>query len=272
MTRSRTLKAAALALVFLTGLACVAFLGSCRQPATTSPPPRTVVTPPSTFPLARPAAVRDDGKARYAKIVVNQDASKVLLVSFERSPEARGGYDLMRADTKFTGSLKNAEQIPGTLTASGTVFLAHFPIINLQVPFNQKGSGIPNPSSVQFRYYGSGSDPRVNVSLKMRLREGATYWDYSFRGMLKPSASPQTAPVLDLSRAAKPNIEITTQPDPAKKGYTGIGLQLGVADMEVDFRKGTMPSTAPSATIVFTGEGGRVAHRSTASLDKFTFG
>ncbi len=214
------------------------------------------------------------GQARYAKIALNEDASKVLLVGFDQSQGPGTPYDIVRADRNLNGRLEgSAEAFRGDLKGMEAYRYCFFPTIRLGVPFNEKGKGAYVPCSVRLTYNKSGSEEEFGVDYSIRLREGEMEAGYMFRGQLKTAASLRGAPLWRASMP--PTIEITAKPDPdkRKKGNTGIALDLkaGEATLEfVEFEGRQNPNA--TATIVATDASGKEVHRSTAQLDKFAFG
>ena len=66
-----------------------------------------------------------------------------------------------------------------------------------------------------------------------------------------------------------PELKITTKPDPKKKGNTGIGLTTAVGDVDLTYSKDGKPL---EAAIEIKAEDGKVVHKGTARIDKFSFG
>jgi len=66
-----------------------------------------------------------------------------------------------------------------------------------------------------------------------------------------------------------PELKITTKPDPQKKGNTGIGLAVAVGNVNLNYSKDGKPL---DAAVEIKTEDGKVVHKGTARIDKFSFG
>ena len=66
-----------------------------------------------------------------------------------------------------------------------------------------------------------------------------------------------------------PELKITTKPDPKKKGNTGIELKIVTGDVNLNYQKDGKPL---EAAIEIKTEDGKVVHKGTARIDKFSFG
>jgi len=95
---------------------------------------------------------------RYAKVTLNEDGSKVLPVMFDESQGTGKGYDVVYADVNFNGRFENNEKFekapPPPELRTGLVPLGHssntFQPLVVNVPYNEKGEGIPNPCEITF--------------------------------------------------------------------------------------------------------------------------
>ncbi len=112
-----------------------------------------------TAEAAAPTVPRPD-KPLYAKVVLNEDGSKVLSVMFDGSKGTGTGYDVLYADVNFNGRFDDDERFekasPPPVISTGLIppgFSSHsFQPIVLNVPYNEKGQGITNPCEIVFRY------------------------------------------------------------------------------------------------------------------------
>jgi hypothetical protein len=66
-----------------------------------------------------------------------------------------------------------------------------------------------------------------------------------------------------------PTVTVTTRPDGRDPGNIGIGLSLVAGPNELECQKGTSP---PKAYVEVKAANGKVVHRGSGTLDKFTFG
>jgi len=109
-------------------------------------------------PQALAPATLKSSTPRYAKVTLNEDGSKVLSVMFDESQGTGTGYDVLYADVNFNGRFDNDERFekapPSRELRTGFVPLGWssntFQSIIVNVPYNAKGEGIPNPCEITF--------------------------------------------------------------------------------------------------------------------------
>ncbi len=239
-------------------------------------------------------------KPLYAKVVVNEDGSKILSVVFDESQGTGKGYDVLYADVNFNGKFDRDERF-GTVTPQVMSYghpipgwsSSNFAPIVLDVPYNEKGEGVPDPCKVTFRYqrYPIAINSRFgfeveldlsyrppaptagkmreefNVEATVRLQRDGAIWEYSFEDILRPSERIEN--VVAWRFGAQPGLEVSTRPDGRKKGNLGIGLELKAGGRRFQSRKGNSP---PEAQVEIKDLNGKVVHRGSAALDKFVFG
>jgi len=212
-------------------------------------------------------------KPRYARLALTADRSKILSVVFDESNGTGQGYDIVYADVNFNGRFEQEEAVkPRTESLGGAKQASQpvsntFPPINLNLPYNEKGKGIPNPCSVAFNYMKYSGKEEFLVTAGMRLAQDSTQWRYLLAGYLKPSQSLGTAAVWGL--VGTPTLTITTKPDLDKKGNLGIELAVVAGDTRIRCTKG---KTAPDAHLVIRNPQGDIVRQDTAPADKFAFG
>ena len=246
-------------------------------------------------------------KPLYARVALTEDGSKVLSVVFDESEGTGKGYDVLYADANFNGRFDESEKLAAKIhRCSPTGMHCNFPAIKLNVRYNRKAIGVPDPCEVTFNYArhsyttalkavelsvrlpeGKSAAKTLNPSLSktttnedfyvsstIRL-QGSAQWQYSFRHSIKPSEALENAPVCSFN--GTPELMITTKPDPKKKGNLGIGLDLVPAqkcprpgaDNRLECKKGGLPI---KAHVEIKKADGTVIHRGDDTLDKFTFG
>jgi hypothetical protein len=236
-------------------------------------------------------------KPQYAKLALTQDGSKVLNVVFDESNGTGKGYDVVYADTAFSGRFNKARKVEGTLYKCTSGFHYFFPPIKLKAPYNGKAAGISEPCQATFSYQKhttrSGTASRVlrssvvtteqfAVKSDVWLRDGSTERRYSFSRTLKPAAvsTADAAPIFPRA----PTMTVIATPDAIREG--NLGLKLDVADADE-----TAGATSPSsdcgcagttkdfecqpdvkAHVEIKDSDGRVVHRNDAPLSQFAFG
>ncbi len=247
-----------------------------------------------TAQVAEQVVPRSD-KPLYAKVALNEDGSKVLLVMYDESEGTGKGYDLLYADLNFDGKFEQGESSRKThhpymsrtrALPAGWEGWAFSPI-SLNVPFNQKGEGVPDPCRMTFRYQryptmsrvlalggtiGPSPSPRkiaevFEVRSEIRLHQDSTAWEYSFEGNMKPSESLESAPVWRFDD--RPKIEIATRPDGRTKGNLGIALNVPAGERRFECKEAGQP---PKAHVQIKKPDGIVVHEGGETLDKFRFG
>jgi len=238
-------------------------------------------------------------KPLYAKVALTEDGSKVLSLVFDESEGTGKGYDVLYADANFNGRFDESEKLAAKIhRCSPTGMHCNFPATKLNVRYNRKAIGVPNPCEVTLNYArhsyttalkavelsvrlpgGKSAAKTLNPSLSktttnenfyvsstIRL-QGSAQWEYTFTSDVKPSESLQNAPVWSFNRA--PELKITTRPDPKQKGNLGIGLELVSGEAAIDCKKAGTPIKAHAE---IKKPDGTVVHQGDDTLDKFTFG
>jgi hypothetical protein len=240
-----------------------------------------------------PVIVKSD-KPLYAKVGLNEGGSKVLSVMYDESKGTGKGYDLLYADVNFNAKFEQGESVRKTLhpymsrtraIPAGWKGWAFSPV-SVNVPFNEKGDGVPDPCKITLRYQkyptmrrvlalgtiGPSTSPRKMVEIfevrsEIRLRQDSAVWEYSFEGSMKPSESLESAAVWRFDD--KPKIEIATRPDGRKAGNLGIALSVPAGERRFECRKAGQP---PKAHVHIKKPDGTVVHKGDETLDKFRFG
>ncbi len=237
-------------------------------------------------------------KPQYSKIALSQDGSTVLNVVFDESKGTGKGYDVVYADTAFSGQFDKASKVEGVLYKCTSGFHYFFPPIKLKAPYNGKAAGISEPCQATFSYQKhttrSGTASRLlrsssvvtteqfAVKSDVWLRDGATERRYSFSRTLKPAPDSNGGPARIFPRTAAMTVIAT--PDGIREG--NLGLKLDLADAEK-----TAGATSPSsdcgcagttkdfecqpdvkAHVEIKDSDGRVVHQDDAPLSQFAFG
>jgi hypothetical protein len=199
--------------------------------------------------LAEPAkgVTFSSEKPRYAKVALTENGSKILCVVFDESKGTGKGCDVLYADTNFNGVFEGGEKLTPTIEKCSMGFHCNFPAIKLDVPYNQKAKGIPNPCEVSLNYawHSSPLTPRTTIlgvtlsgpapktvtenfygSVTVRLPgESQQQWEYSSNPSdLNPAESLEKAPLMGL--AGTPKLMIATQPDGRNEGNFGVALTV----------------------------------------------
>jgi hypothetical protein len=230
-------------------------------------------------------------KPLYAKVAMDEGGSKVLSVMYDESQGTGEGYDLLYADVNFDGTFEQAERIEKTFhpatRSTGALPVGWegwaFSPISLNVPFNEKGEGVPDPCKITLRYQkhpiiahirriASETKEREFIEVfevlsEIQLRQDSTVWEYSFEGNMKPSESLESAPIWSFE--ASPKLEITTRPDGRKEGNLGIALNVPAGEKRFQCKKAGQP---PKAHVEIKRPDGTIVHKGDETLDKFRFG
>jgi hypothetical protein len=236
------------------------------------------------------ASVSPDYKSkrpRFVKLPLNEDGSKVLLVTFDESKGTATGYDVLLADLDFDGKVGQSERMNGTsVERNGKVALSSFAPVKLDVPYKADKSALASwqvafsyqsPREVQEAIPPAGERgtlvPRelpigtFHITANLLLRQDSTDWRYFLSGELETSESPETAPVWNINRGLK--FEVTTRPDGRNKGNLGIGIKCLVGEDELRGSKAGQPI---KAQVEIKKSDGSVVHKGEDVLDKFVFG
>jgi hypothetical protein len=232
-------------------------------------------------------------KPLYAKVGLTQDGSTVLRVVFDESKGKGQGYDVIYADVESGGRAGSPQKVPGKAQSQGTLFSCEFPPINLNVPYNENGKGVAIPCQVRFTYRRSAYEvprrttadnsnrrraptPRIvevryhhrfDVIATVALRQATNVWEYSFRDIVRPSETLDSASVWRFNGPSK--LTAATRPDVNKKGYLGIALKFSAGENPIELKKGGTPA---KALMEVRGPGRKVVLRQEVPLDKLVFG
>lgn len=241
-------------------------------------PPRTSTTEPLV------AVKHSSERPRYAKVALNQDASRALSLLFDESRGTGTGYDLLYADTNFDGKFEETEKFRGrTLERDGNLISSSFPAIKVEVAYGGKKNGLAR-WQIAFGYHSPRSEPlaessgrvsptqpdpvgNFHVTASLKLGEDRDEWRYFMSGTIRGAEGIEKALVWSTHRDLK--LEVSTRPDGRNKGNLGIALKLDVRENKFTCLKGGLPTKAhveikkPDGTVVHTGE---------ETLDKFVFG
>jgi len=207
----------------------------------------------------------------YGKLALTEDGSRVLSMVLDESGGTRTGHDVLYADVNFNGTFEEAERLPAVEVKRHGTWLstASFSPLNFDVPYNKKAEGIPNPCQVSLgyrQYPRAGVAEDFSVTMKIKLRQGPTVWDYSVTGSVKPSRRLDDAEVWT---QPAPRMKLSTQPDKNKKGHLGIALDVSAGEGEFECRKAGLPV---EAHVEIKKRDGEIVHRGDATPDKFRFG
>jgi hypothetical protein len=242
-------------------------------------------------------------KPLYAKVALTEDGSKVLTVVFDESKGTGKGYDAIYADADLSRKLDRDDRVQASPYVCPSGVHYYFPPIGLKVSYNDKGAGISDACQVTLscekHYSQTGASARLLtssglgratedffVSTSIRLRDGSTEREYSFKQSMRPSPSPDGAPVASFPR--KPVVAISTKPDELNKGNLGIALDLSDGEARGQAPAGGAVQSAGcgcaatqarfqtkppiNAHVEIKTPDGKVVHQDDAALDKFTFG
>jgi len=228
----------------------------------TPKPASTTLTTPASFQSRR---------LLYGKLSLTEDRSKILSMVLDESNGTRTGHDLLYADVNFNGTFEESEKLTAVKVKRHGSWLstASFAALNFDVPYNEEAQGIANPCQVSLgyrQYPRAGVAEDFSVTMRLKLKDGTTVWDYSARGSARPSKRPEDAVIWTLPG---PRMGVATQPDKNKNGHLGIAIEVSVGEGEFDCRKGGLPI---EAHVEIKKPDGEIVHRGDATPDKFRFG
>jgi hypothetical protein len=259
------------------GTECAPFVVAMTAEGVQSPPRTT-----TTEPLG--AVKHRSERPRYAKVALNQDASRALSLLFDESRGTGTGYDLLYADTNFDGRFEASEKLEArTLQRDGKLISSSFPPIKIETPYEEE-SGSRAVWQIAFGFHSPRSEPLAessgwasptqpdpvgsfHVTASLKLGEGRDEWRYFMSGTIRAAENIEKALVWSAHRDLK--LEVSTRPDGRNKGNLGIALKLDAGENKFTCLKGGLPAKAhveikkPDGTVVHTGE---------ETLDKFVFG
>lgn len=185
-------------------------------------------------------------KPRYARVALTEDGSKILCVAFDESKGTGKGCDVLYADTNFNGVFEGSERLAPTTQKCSTGLHCNYPVIKLDIPYNEKAKGIANPCEAMFvSMWHSSPPPTTKIlgltlpgpaprtvtenfysSVTVRLPDEARQeWEYSSNPSdLNPAESLEKALLMGL--AGTPKLMIATQPDGNNEGNFGVALTV----------------------------------------------
>ncbi len=251
-------------------------------------------------------------KPRYVKVALTESGSKALLVAFDESKGTGTGCDVLYADADFSGTFEDAEKFSPKVEKCSTGIHCYFPVVKLNVPYDEKAKGVPNPCRVQLSYQRHSVAPPSATSTGRILRttapapaspaikedfevlvtimlpgEDTTVWEYTFSGAAEPTETSKNPAIFSFKRT--PDLTISTQPDGRNEGKFGIALgMVGFENRLLCESEGetvSLKATGVPRKLECKKEGspimahveiktpkGKVVHKGDDSLDKFVFG
>jgi hypothetical protein len=204
---------------------------------------------------------------RYVKVALTGDEAKSLSIVFDASNGRDSGYDVVYAEVGPSVDLERAKKLVAKGQKRTTGVFCPFPPLEVQLPNDEKSGVTSNSCTISLCHCREGNEEKFCVTANVAMRQGATRWQYSSRGMVKPSENPEKPELLSLNRP--PQLKIETRPDLQAKGNTGIGLTLAAGAGEMDCKKGAAPLDAH--VVVKTPEG-KIVHEDSKGIDQFAFG
>ncbi len=210
-------------------------------------------------------------KPLYAFVVLDEEANKVLKIVFDESGGTGKGYDTIYADLNLNDDMTDEEPIKGTLQRRRDRLSCALPPLDAHVPYNENGEGVEKPWQLNIRYNkykrGERIDQRFSLEAKIRLRDKAGEWEYSFRAELNPAEDPEG--VMATTFGGKTSLQIQTRPDKKKKGNIGIAAYMKTGERFVRCSKDGQPI---KARVEIRNEQGKVIHSEDVSSDKLVSG
>lgn len=213
---------------------------------------------------------------RFAKFAVTQDGSKVMLVAFDESKGTGKGYDTLYADTNCDGKLDPSERVSREHIGRNDASFSSFPAVRVKTLFNAKAKCDPKwgtSTETHFGFFyvkvpskvGTAPTEHFITTASVALNQHNEPFIYNFSIDTNPSHTAQKAPLFNFSGV--PVIKADTRPDKARKGCTGIGLNITLGQWNV--RGGNQPMT--TALTITSADGKKIeSHRD--DLQNFGFG
>jgi hypothetical protein len=223
-----------------------------------------------------------------ARVALNPEGSMTLRVVFDESQGTGAGYDVLYANLESSGGAGPIQTLTASRRRQPMGIRCDFPPIRLTGRHNNPARKVATsyPCEIVFGYEKYASVSRgvamplagsqtvstrkresFSVSSTISLRGGSDEWRYSFRGSLTPSRDMPNAPTWKFLES--PTITVTTRPDGRNPGNLGIGLTLAAGPNELECQNGRSPL---EASVEVKAADGKVVHRGSGTLDKFTFG
>ena len=218
-------------------------------------------------------------KPLYAKLVLDEGGTKVLTLAFDESAGTGKGYDTLYADINVNGNLTDDKPMRGNRSGPRGLFsTCSFPFI-LDVPYNEKSKGVEKPWELYvglneytptklFGLIRGQTQRHVSIGGKLRLKDEAGEWEYSFSSTMQPAETRDAASPIGFR--GKPVLRVMTQPDRQKKGNTGIAANLSL-DPIILFQclKAGQPV---KAHVLVKDKEGKTVHSEDVSHYKLSFG
>lgn len=224
----------------------------------------------------------------FARVALNPDSSMTLRVAFVESQGPDTGYDVVYATLESNGRAGPTQSFKAVSGTERPGFRRDFPPIRLTARHTNPATRVTTsyPCEIVFAYdkyalarrgipltstgsriVSTGNSGSFSVSSTISLRRGRDEWRYTFRGTISPSRDLASAPTWEFLES--PSITVTTRPDGRNAGNTGIGLSFAAGANQFEFRNGREEITAH---VEVRAANGRIVHRGSGALDKFTFG
>lgn len=224
----------------------------------------------------------------FARVALNPDGSMTLRVAFVESQGPETGYDVVYATVESNGRAGPTQTFKAVSGTERPGFRRDFPPIRLTARHTNPATRVTTsyPCEIIFAYdkYASarrglplsstgsrmvsaGNRESFSVSSTISLRRGPDEWRYTFRGAISPSRDLASASTWTFFES--PAMTVTTRPDGRNPENTGIGLSLAAGANQFECQKG---GKALTAHVEVKAANGRVVHRGSGALDKFTFG
>lgn len=204
---------------------------------------------------------------RLGKISLTQDDSKFLNIAFDESKGTGKGYDTLYADTNFNGRFDVSEKFSSGSQRSSRPDGRSHQTLELNTAFCRKS--VSRPSSLYILWYPGPKRSSTNPS-----RDVLVGWSpqivrgpvLSMTSRFNPFAS--TTKRACIFSGPRRSVIVTIRPDTAKRGNSGIGVNLHLGDWTVSSPFGSGFPTS----LVIKGMDGKVAHRASGDMSKFGFG
>jgi len=210
-------------------------------------------------------------KPLYARVILSENATKVLTLVFRGSKGAGKGYDTMCADLNLNGDVEDDKPIKGRLMKNWELTPCLFGPVSLDVPYNENAKGVDDPCIIRISHYqdrpGQRTGRRFHLHARIRLKHRTEEWEYSFQRQLHPVEKLSEAK--PIAFAGELSLRIEAKPDPLKSGNTGIAAYLLAGGKRFRCVKG---SQLPTAKVQISDDEGRIVHAEDVGLDKLTFG
>jgi hypothetical protein len=218
-------------------------------------------------------------KPLYARLALDQKATKVLTLAFDESGGTGKGYDTAYADLNLNGDLTDDKAIKGTLRRyGGSNVTCSLGPIAVDVPYNEKAQGVEKPWELTINYHQltrsrlfgliKGETYRSLLLLRrMKLKDERGEWVYSLQTLVKQDKS--LAEASPIAFGGEPMLQLDTKPDPQKKGNRGIAADVRLGSTIFRCLRG---GQAVPAEVRVTSQDGKTVHSDEVLSDKLSFG